>query len=272
MGSQSEQPDGGKISIAFLGSHPLGERCLELVTEHEDISVEIVVTYPPDEDNWWEGNLFRTASDLGHKVVPISEEDAVLDHEIDYLLSVYYPNILDKKFLNHPRELSLNLHQAELPRYRGSNVFTHSILNAREDNHWKHGTTLHVMTPEVDAGDIIDRRFAEIDKTDTARSLYQKVREESIQLFKENLSILINKEIGEDRTPQSEFDGPRYFYRKSSIDGLKEIPIGKLQENDENVYDRIRALDFPPHEPAYTRLSDQKIYLTFHGYGIFNLN
>jgi methionyl-tRNA formyltransferase len=255
-----------KVSIAFLGSHPLGEKCLQLLTQHEDISVEIVITYPPSDNNWWEGNLYETASKLNHNVVPLSEENRILDYEIDYLLSVYYPNVLGSELLDHPRELPLNLHQAELPRYRGSNVFTHSILNARDDNYWKHGTTFHIMAEEVDAGDIIDRRFAEIDKTDTAWSLYQKVRKKSVELFRDNLAKLSDKDLEEMRTPQSEFDGPKYFYRKSSINGMKEIPIDKVQRGDVEVYDRIRALDFPPHEPAYTRIQGEKVYLTLNGY------
>lgn len=255
-----------KVSVAFLGSHPLGEKCLEQLTNHRDISVEIVVTYPPDDDNWWDGNLYKTASNLGHNVVPIKEEKKVLNYEIDYLLSVYYPNILGGELLAHPRVLPLNLHQAELPRYRGSNVFTHSILNARDDNYWKHGTTLHIMAEEVDAGDIIDRRFADINESDTAWSLYQKVREKSVELFQDNLPKLVNREIEQMRTSQSEFDGPRYFYRKSSINGMKEIPLDKVQKGDVEVYDRIRALDFPPHEPAYTRIQDEKVYLTLNGY------
>jgi methionyl-tRNA formyltransferase len=254
------------VSLAFLGSHPLGERCLELLTEREDVSVEIVVTYPPVEDNWWDGNLYETASDLGHDVVPISKEEAVLDHEIDYLLSVYYPNILGPELLDHPREAPLNLHQAELPRYRGSNVFTHSILNARDDDYWKHGTTLHVMAEEVDAGDVIDRRFAEIEETDTAWSLYRKVRTKSVELFRDSLPKIASREIQKERTLQSEFDGPRYFYRKSSINGMKEIPFEQLQAGSVEVYDRIRALDFPPHEPAYTRIQGEKVYLTLTGY------
>lgn len=254
------------VSVAFFGSHPLGERCLELLTDHERISVEIVVTFPADADTWWEGNLYDTARELGHEVVPLSNEDAALEHDVDYLISVLYPNILGTELLQHPREAPLNLHQAELPRYRGSNVFSHSILNAREDDHWVHGTTLHVMTEEVDAGDVVDRRFAPIEETDTAWTLYQKVREQSVELFRDNLPTLVDRTVDEHRTPQSEFDGPRYFYPKSSLDGMKEIPLEDVRAGDSAVYDRIRALDFPPHEPAYTVLQGEKVYLTLTGY------
>lgn len=267
--SEPESSAGSDISVAFFGSHPLGERCLELITEHQKISVELVVTYPPDEDNWWDGNLYETAHDLGHDVVSISKEESVSNYEVDYLLSVYYPNILGQELLDHPDEASLNLHQAELPRYRGSNVFTHSILNARDDDYWKHGTTFHVMAKDVDAGDIIDRRFVEIDETDTARTLYEKVRDKSVELFEDILPKLVNRNIEKHRTPQSKFDGPRYFYHKSSIDGMKEIPVEEIENGTVDVYDRIRSLDFPPHEPAYTWIQDKKIYLTLSGYREF---
>ncbi|WP_440992265.1 methionyl-tRNA formyltransferase [Haloarchaeobius baliensis] len=255
------------IDIAFFGSHPLGEACLERLHAHEAVSVAVVVTYPADEENWWDGSVNELAHDLGYDVLPIADERAALDYEVDYLLSVYYPNILGPELLDHPDEAAINLHQAELPRYRGSNVFSHSILNAREDDHWKHGTTMHFMAEQVDAGDIIARRFAEITEHDTSRTLYEKVRERSVELFEEMLPKLVSGAVHDMRTPQSEYDGERYFYAKDSLDGAKEIPADELVDGDElAVYDRIRALDFPPFEPAYTRLGGEKVYLTKTNY------
>ena len=255
------------IDIAFFGSHPLGEACLERLHAHEEVSVAVVVTYPENEENWWDGSVNELAHDLGYDVLPISEERDALEYEFDYLRSVYYPNILGPELLGHPDEAAINLHQAELPRYRGSNVFSHSILNAREDDHWRHGTTMHVMAEQVDAGDIIDRNFAEITETDTSRTLYEKVRERSIELFEETLPKLVSGAVHDMRTPQSAYDGERYFYAKDSLDGAKEIPVDELVDGDElAVYDRIRALDFPPFEPAYTRLGGEKVYLTKTNY------
>jgi methionyl-tRNA formyltransferase len=258
-------------TFAFLGSHPLGEACLQRLHDHPDCSVEVVVTYPADADNWWDGSVNDLARSLGYELLTIFEEDRLLEYEFDWLLSVYYPNILGEQLLEHPAEGALNLHQAELPRYRGSNVFSHSIMNAREDDHWKHGTTLHVMAPEVDAGDVVDRRFAPITETDTARSLYEKVREESVALFEQRLPDIVSGAVQDMATPQEAFDGERYFYPKSSLDGLKEIPVEELAdpERETELYDRVRALDFPPHEPAWTVLNGEKLYLTREGYERF---
>ena len=256
------------VSVAFFGSHPLGETCLTRLHDHPDVTVEVVVTYDRGADNWWEGSVHDLALDYDYPVLTLDEEQQVTDYEVDYLLSVYYPNILDGELLSHPRKAALNLHQAELPRYRGSNVFSHSIMNARDDDYWRHGTTLHFMVEDVDAGDVVDRNFAEITEDDTARSLYEKVREASVALFEETLPHIVDDSVLEMGTPQEEFDGARYFYTKDSLDGLKEVDSTALADPEDPtaLYDRIRSMDFPPHEPPYTTVDGKKIYLTKEGY------
>jgi methionyl-tRNA formyltransferase len=65
----------------------------------------------------------------------IEDEQRLQEYPVEYLISVYYPNILEPELLAHPERGALNLHQAELPRYRRSNVFSHAIMNARPDDH-----------------------------------------------------------------------------------------------------------------------------------------
>lgn len=250
--------------IAVLGSRPLSRRVLRVLQEGAAVEIPLVVTLPPDEDRWWEGSLWESASDLGYECVPTSEERALLEFDVDWLLSVQYPNILDAELLAHPTEGALNLHQAELPRYRGANVFNHVLLNARADDHWRHGTTLHFMTEAVDAGDIVERRIVEITEDDTAETLYERTEDVSVELLEETLPEIISGEVHELRTPQSEYNGPRYHYRSEDIEGEKRIPIEDLRDpgSELAVYDRIRAFDFPPFEPAFTVLNDRKIHLT----------
>lgn len=261
-------------SVAFLGSHDLGVACLDRLADHPEVTVSVVVTYPPGHDGWWEGSVRERAEELGYPVLSLAEERRLLEYDVDYLLSVYYPNILDAELLAHPREAAVNLHQAELPRYRGSNTFTHAIQNARADDHWRYGTTMHCMVEQVDAGPILDRRFVEIRETDTARSLYERTREASIELFEATLPTIVAGEVHATATPQETFDGERYFYLKSDID--KEIPLGRLAEaaDDEAtalaVYDTIRSLDFPPFEPAYTTVAGQRVHLTVDGERVGN--
>ena len=251
--------------VAFYGSHPLGEYCLETLAAHDGVEVIAVNTYPPDADTWWEGSLHDRATELGYPVHHL-DDDCVFEYDVDYLVSVYYPNVLDADVLDRPADAAINLHQAELPRYRGSNVFTHSILNARGDGYWRHGTTLHVMAPTVDAGDVIARRFVPITETDTARALYERTCLASRALFADHVDAVADRTVADDATPQSAFAGERYYYAKDSLDGMKDIPAGRLANPDPETaaetYDLIRALDFPPFQPAYTTVGGRRVDLT----------
>lgn len=259
-------------SVAFFGSHPLGEACLERLAAHEEITVKLVATYRQDYDGWWNGSVHDLALEFDYPVVTLEDDHRVTDIDIDYLLSVYYPKILGPELLDHPAKGALNLHQAELPRYRGSNVFSHAIMNARNDNHWRYGTTFHFMAEEVDAGDIVARNFVPITEDDTARDLYERTRAASIVLFEQMIPELASDGVHDMRRPQSEFDGKRYFYTKDSLENTKEISPRTLARADQTelleLYDRIRALDFPPHEPAWTRIDGRKIYLTKSDYEV----
>ncbi|MFC4358463.1 formyltransferase family protein [Halobium salinum] len=259
-------------SVAFFGSHPLGERCLDRLVDHPEVSVDLVVTYPADYDGWWDGSLWDRATDHGLDVRPVEDERDLLDVEVDWLLSVHYPNVLDGDLLDHPAEGALNLHQAELPRYRGANMFTHAIRNARPDDHWQYGTTMHFMVEKVDAGDIVARKFLDIRETDTARTLYDRTETVSVELFEELLPAIVSGAVHGMGTPQDEFDGERYYYSKASLDGEKLIPAAELAAAEDDpeaeleLYDRVRSLDFPPHEPAHTELGGRTVYLTTSGY------
>lgn len=252
------------ISVALVGSRPLSRACLELLHEEEEVSVEAIATYPEGHEGWWEGSLRSKAEEYGY---PVVEEEDIFEYDLDYIISVLYYNILGEDILEHPQYGGLNLHQAELPRYRGSNTFSHAIMNARDDDYWQYGTTLHFMSEEVDEGDIVARKFVEITEEDTSKSLYKKAEQASIELFEEQLPNIISGEVRSMRTPQSEFDGKAYFYNKTSLDGEKEIPLERLTEEGAlEVYDKIRALDFPPFEPAYTKIAGRKVYLTKTSY------
>jgi methionyl-tRNA formyltransferase len=241
---------------------------LQALDEHEHITVSEVVTYEPPHDGWWSGSLWDSAEKLGIEPTPIEGEHRLLESGVDWILSVQYPNIIGSELLNHPSKGAVNLHQAELPRYRGSNLFNHVILNARGDDHWRHGTTLHVMTEKVDKGEIIDREFVEITADDTAKSLYNRTEDASVELLKSSLGRFVDGSLLDRTTPQSEFDGPRYFYKREDIEGEKKIPRDELADpsNETAIYDRIRAFDFPPFEPTHTSINGQKIYLTKNGY------
>jgi methionyl-tRNA formyltransferase len=124
------------------------------------------------------------------------------------------------------------------------------------------------MAEAVDAGAIVDRKFVPIAEDDTARTLYERTRDASISLFEEMLPAIVAGDVDGMGTPPETFDGERYFHRQELLADLKELPVDALADPDREteVYDRIRALDFPPFEPAYVVVNDQRVYLTATSY------
>lgn len=257
-------------TVAHFGSRPLGRKCLQRMHDAERIDVEMVVTYPKDHDGWWHGSLREYARELGYPVT--SDPEDVFDIDVDYILSTLYYDILDKPVLEHANLDSLNLHLAELPRYRGSNVFTHAILNARSDGYWKYGVTIHNMTEEIDAGAIVSRSFVDITEDDTARSLYDKAEKEAVSLFEETVPEIECKTIHKNKTPQENYDGKRYFYSRDSIESLSPLSSDEAaeylsdQEGQIKFYDLTRALHFPPHDPLSIELGEGNIFVSFEDF------
>lgn len=247
--------------LALLGTRPLSRRCLAILDKSPDVTVEAVVTYGPDHEGWWEGSLYEYARELGY---PIVAEKELFEYDLDYLISTQYHNILKGDLLAHPTHGGLNLHLAELPRYRGSNPFAHALLNARDDDYWKYGVTLHFMSEAVDEGDIVARRFIDIGEHDTAKTLYNRGEDAAVDLFSEMTPDIASGAVNEMRTPQSEFEGPSYYYTSDSLDEKFEVDLSDLtdERKADELYDHIRALEFPPFDPAHVSLGGRDVYLT----------
>jgi methionyl-tRNA formyltransferase len=86
----------------------------------------------------------------------------------DVVLLATWGEILPKSVLNaHPSVAFINCHPALLPHHRGANPYTSAICEGEEQT----GITFHVITPAIDAGDIILQQVVPIDPADTGGSL-----------------------------------------------------------------------------------------------------
>ncbi|MBW3573509.1 MAG: hypothetical protein KY450_01415 [Actinobacteria bacterium] len=100
--------------------------------------------------------------------------------DLDFLVSVHFPYLVPPEILAIPRHGCLNLHPALLPYNRGWHTATWAILDGTPI-----GATLHFMDLGVDTGDIIHQRRVEVDAGDTADTLYQRLLEAELEVFKE---------------------------------------------------------------------------------------
>ncbi len=114
-------------------------------------------------------------------------EQAIIDSKFDYLFSISNKKILSGSIINAPQKMAINYHNAPLPKYAGTYATLWSILNKEKS----HGVTWHVMTDNVDAGDILEQIEFPITTDDTMVTLNTRCHEYAIKLFEELIRKIV---------------------------------------------------------------------------------
>ena len=167
--------------------HTFGARALEALLARDE-PVVAVVTHPddPGEGGWFD-SVAAIAKDHGLPVLtppsPNTPEvvAALRALEVDVVLSVWYRRLLGPALLRLPRIAALNLHGSLLPSYRGRAPLNWVLVNGEG----RTGVTLHHMTAEADAGDIVAQAAIEIDPEDIALTLYTRMVKVGVDLLLE---------------------------------------------------------------------------------------
>lgn len=106
-------------------------------------------------------------------------EAAVLDAGADTIVLAGYMRILSDEFVERWAGRMLNIHPSLLPLYKG--LDTHARAIAAGDGHA--GTSVHLVTPELDAGEVLAQVRVPIVLGDTAESLASRVKFAEHQLY-----------------------------------------------------------------------------------------
>ena len=216
----------GKNDIAVYGLSLL----LKLINK-ENLSV--ICNETDDGFDSWQPSLLKAAKDNDVSLTTI--EDC---YDIDGLifLSLEFDKIISPdKFINASL---FNIHFSNLPAYKGMYTSALPLLNDEKES----GVTLHYIDSGIDTGDIIDQLTFPIDRTDTARNLYEKYLLNSKKLLDKNLSNLIK---GELVSHSQSAIGSTYFSKKS-ID-YKNLQVN-LSCSANQIFNQIRAFTFPEYQ------------------------
>jgi len=139
----------------------------------------------------------------------------------------------------------VNVHYAPLPRYRGRATVNWAIINGERST----AITIHVLSPGLDAGNILFQKLVPIEATDNVGALYAKLNE----LQKWHIGEVVRQHLGGDAgTPQDESQAT---YCCTRVPGDGEIDWTKPAVR---VHDLIRALT-PPYPGAFTFHGGQKL-------------
>lgn len=99
------------------------------------------------------------------------ETNVLSNMEIDFIVSCCFDRIFSEKIIGLPNISALNVHPSLLPQYRGIKPLENAIVNDEK----RIGVTIHEITSELDAGDIILQEASIAVKSfDNYSNLYNK--------------------------------------------------------------------------------------------------
>jgi phosphoribosylglycinamide formyltransferase-1 len=119
-----------------------------------------------------------------HKGMTREAHDAAMEAAVqqagaDHIVLAGYMRILSDGFVERWQGRMLNIHPSLLPLYKG--LDTHARAIAAGDSHG--GTSVHLVTPELDAGEVLAQVRVPIVAGDTPESLAERVKLAEHQLY-----------------------------------------------------------------------------------------
>ncbi len=106
-------------------------------------------------------------------------EAAAMEAGAEYLVLAGYMRILSDAFVERWEGRILNIHPSLLPKYKG--LETHKRAIEAGDSHA--GASVHVVTPELDAGEVLAQVEVAIAPEDTPETLADRVKIAEHQLY-----------------------------------------------------------------------------------------
>jgi methionyl-tRNA formyltransferase len=245
---------GERLRIVVFGYHTIGYLCLkELIARGEEVCAVVTHADDPGEHIW-----FESVAALAHAAgIPVFSPNtpntpqcvrAIRDLNPDLILSCYYRRLLSKALLAIPRLGGINLHGSLLPKYRGRAPVNWVLVNGETQT----GVTLHYMTEEPDAGDIIAQRPVDIAFEDTALTLFKKITQTALELFQATFPFI--KAGAAPRLPQDPTQAT-YFGGRTPEDGRIAWDRPALA-----LYNLVRAVTMP-YPGAFTFLRGKRLYV-----------
>lgn len=243
------------MRILFLGNNWVGWQVVHWLREQNEQVVGLVV-HPPHKRKYGD-EIIRSV-----QVSPAHIFDgaclrqpemlqAIKTLQADIALSVFFGYILRREFLDLFSAGVVNLHPAYLPYNRGVYPNIWSIVEGTPA-----GVTLHYVDAGVDTGDIIARRQAPIEPVDTGETLYRKLEQACVDLFKDTWPLICSGRA--PRIPQGKQEGT--YHRTQDVERIDAVNLDRMYTARELI-DIIRARTFPPYPGAYFMHQGRKVYL-----------
>ncbi len=240
-------------SAIFLGSGPVAARSLELLLKHTEI--EAIITKPRPPHHRGEVPALELAQAHQLKVFTVESKkqlDNLLSQQkfySDYGILIDFGIIISQKAIDSFNLGIVNSHFSLLPKLRGADPITWSIINGNN----KTGVSLMLIDQGMDTGELLAQSSLKIDQKETTASLTDKLINLSDKMLKNKLPLFLDGKIQAYSQPNQ--DQATYSRKLDKTDGMIN-----WEEPAKLIERKIRAfLDWPQ---SRTKLGDIEVIIT----------
>lgn len=214
------------LEAVFLGMNDAGEEVYDWLNKREDVKVKALLTEK-------------------------EQLSLIKQIEPDIVVSSGFEHKVPKEIIEVPEEGIVNLHPSYLPYNRGSHPHIWSLVEGTPA-----GVSIHYMVESIDEGPVIDKKEVRVEPRDTARTLYDRLTRQMVELFKQNWSKIVDGNVEAEK--QNLDEGNTHYQR--DLEDLCELKMGeKVKIGD--FLERLRALTYPPYNTAYFEKYGIKYYV-----------
>lgn len=239
------------VSIVFMGTPEFAVPILEGLIDN--YKVKAVVTQP-DKPVGRDGIIRKSPiKEVAEKNMILvlqpenlkEEWQLVTDLKPTLIVTCAYGQIVPRELLVYPEYGCINVHASLLPKLRGGAPIHRAIINGDKET----GITIMHMNPRLDEGDMISQTKIEIEETDTASTLHDKLSILGRNLLLDTLPSIIDGTA--KRIPQNN-DEATYAFNIKPED--EKIDFSKTKRQ---IYNQVRGLNSWPG--AYTLLKGKRM-------------
>lgn len=242
------------MRICLFANNKVGWKVAEFLRQQGEDIVALVV-HPPARRKFGDEIIAAAGADEscvfdGSTLQESATIDAVRKLDPQIGISAFFGYILQSQWLEmFP---CVNIHSGLLPYNRG--VFTNvwSIIDRTPS-----GVSIHDMDEGVDTGDIISQCKVPIEPIDTGETLYQRLEEAAVILFKSTWPMIRNGEA--PRIAQNPNEGTTH--RIADVERIDRIDLDRKYTARELI-DIIRARTFAGYRGAYFMYEGRRIHLS----------
>lgn len=170
------------LRFGYLGYSTVTREILDSI----DVTPRLTISFTEEiEAEYGRGVSYESYSPR-IRVDSINSEEAknaLEDHDIDVLLVMGWPELLEPELLETPNMGCVGRHLSLLPKRRGRAPVAWALIHGLE----KTGVSIFWLDEGVDSGPIIGQREVEIDPDDHAQDLHDKCTEGTIALLNEEI-------------------------------------------------------------------------------------